>query len=808
MKNKTYRFSILILALAFIISIAAFFGVNTIKADAEGSVTVSGTNVFTAEGDASVRSDKQGDGEDEKYFTMFALFDNDDSVSYRRNLAYFWRYGVTEGEGDDKVTTPSNGKFNMEIGFKSTDFEKFVITFESQQYNKSKDSKSINYVMFFPAESGVKVLVTTDKDSTASDNNVSQDVFGKDRIKIEFGEKAANSEGKVNVKIISGDKVLDETFENVGGNYSKSSTSSTSPVYPLIFNAEFSEEENAAKKAEMVLYNLNGQSFQLKDKPTHNADEDYYNNGAVSDNQPPVLCLEEEVRYFTAGQKFDFDYRVIDVLRSSPSDTKYYYLLKWNDVDVKEGGEKKDFTDTEIFEEVKSDTQLETDVDVYLPYGDAINGTAFGDTENLKADMAVKVYLKITDTTSNGESANIFLDWYVDENYQITVDGAKFLAVAEDELGVTYKYEDKLNSSFADNGVVAEYQAKVDEAAENLSAGSSSYLYLPSPEALFEDNATAYTDMKFSIYFYHNSQQSNTSLSSNNLSINVTQQGAYTFTIFATDAAGNDMYYLEKTDKREEADKIIAGENGDEYYKYVKFASSDIWTMFGDHEENGDYYRLPWFHFNVGYTGVSFEETPGKQSTAYVGTSYSSASFKINGISGSYDTVYRLFLFDRAAYYRDEQTTLTYDRFIESMDELFEGSARKYFIEIPVASEVTEADENYEELKAYGWSNSSTTFTPQVGNAFYMVRAEVTDKQYNTDPVACNLAVAASVNAKSLKGEDDWLQKNVASVVLLCIAGVAFIGIVLLLVIKPKETADIDEQFENIKNKKAKKGKK
>ena len=68
--------------------------------------------------------------------------------------------------------------------------------------------------------------------------------------------------------------------------------------------------------------------------------------------------------------------------------------------------------------------------------------------------------------------------------------------------------------------------------------------------------------------------------------------------------------------------------------------------------------------------------------------------------------------------------------------------------------------------------------------------------------------MVASVTAKSLKGESDWLKNNVVSVVLLSIAGAALIGIVLLLVIKPKDKGDIDERFENAKKKSAKKNKK
>ncbi len=137
-----------------------------------------------------------------------------------------------------------------------------------------------------------------------------------------------------------------------------------------------------------------------------------------------------------------------------------------------------------------------------------------------------------------------------------------------------------------------------------------------------------------------------------------------------------------------------------------------------------------------------------------------------------------------------------------------DASTQKYFKEIPALADMEETDEEYELYKDYGWDKGSTSFTPQDNNAFYMIRAEVTDKHMVSEPVTCELGVVASVTAKSLKGESDWLKNNVVSVVLLSIAGAALIGIVLLLVIKPKDKGDIDERFENAKKKSAKKNKK
>ncbi len=796
MRLTKYKLTIIMLALVMLFSLTAFFALKTVKPHAAGTVTVSGTNVFTSAGEANVIAHKEGEGDDAKYHTMFTFGYNDDTVSYRRNLAYKWYEQYTEGEGDDAVKKVRKGLFNMEIGFANLSFERFIITFESQQYNKSKDNKSQNYVIFVPAkeEGRVYATVSADKDAEVPED---KSIDAK-RIQIKFFEDDANVvAGGYDVFVGNDADAIVGRLENVKGNYSKSSTSSTNPVYPLIFAADFGEDgekEDSAKDsvknaAQMVLYSLNGQAFEVTGA-NYDSNNQYYYGGTVADKKPPVLCLESSFNYFTLGDELDFDYAVIDVLRSSPSSTVHYYTLSYEQY---ASTEITDYNDKELFEEVGDDLRLETDYDKYLPDANEIYN------EDLKADMLVKVYVTLTDVSSNSEKDDVYLDWYVPEEYRINVKDTDFIAVANDGLGVTFNYDGTGTDENAKTWeqLKAEYQAEVDEAAKDLSAGSSSYFYLPSPEKLFKDNADAYTNLRISIYYYHQSQQSNTNLVTSNLSINVSRQGAYTFTVYATDAAGNNMYYLEEVEEGKDYDKQI----GDKYYKVVEFQGGDVWDMFNDKDELYD--KLPWFNFNVSYTGVSFEETPGLQSTAYVGTSYSSATFKINGIADSYSTKYRLFIFDRAGYYNDKGKTFSYESFIGEMDGLFaDADTRKYFKEI---HSVTETDANYEEFKDYGWSGTSTTFTPQDANAFYYIRAEVTDTQYNTDPVTCGLAVVASVNAKELKGESDWLKNNIASVVLLIIAGLALIGIILLLVIKPKDKSDIDEQFE--KRKKEKKNK-
>lgn len=775
------------LAATLLLSLAFLLGINTVKtAEAAGTITVSSTNVFTASSGAKVAGGAVGEGTDAKYYSTMTFTSDDETVSYRRNLAYNWYEEVSVKDSDGNAVEGEkklvHGQFNMEIGFNNTSFQKFVITFESQQYNKTKDGKSKNYVVFYPSVTAGKVYaaITSDEEHSLTEEE-KVELDSKD-IYIEFnGKYAEEFSGGYNVIVRNATGAsVEGKFENVSGNYARSSTSSTTPVYPLIFSAKFGESAET-KNTSLVLFSLNGQSFETTSSTAN----------TVTDKTPPVLCLEQELNYLKLNGDLDIDFVVIDVLRNSPpSPTVYYYLLSYDQYKDKD----INYTDKDLFTETTSsnDVLLEADKSKYMPSADNLAGTAFApsyvsedgklvpNTEKDKpvADMLIKVYFKLTDTSSNGEESIVYLDWYLNDGYAVNVKGTDFIAVAKDEQGVTYNYGDDWGN------IKAAYQAKIDELSQNLSAGSSSYLYLPSPESLFSDNATAYTDMKFSIYYYHDSKQSNTSLASSNLSINITKQGKYTFTIYATDAAGNNMYYMDGEEVKE-------------------FKASDIWTMFEDKDNEGLYDKLPWFTFDVGYKGVEFEETPGMQSTAYVGTLYNSASFKINGISGNYSTNYRLFVFNSAKYYREnDNKTFTYQEFIDKMDGLFENpETRVYFEEI---LQVSEGDADYDKYKDYGWNNSSTSFTPQDADSFYYIRAEVKDKQYLTDPVTCSMAIAATETAKSLKGEDNWAENNVASIVLLVVAGVALIGIVLLLVIKPKEKGDVDVMLEKASKKEKK----
>ena len=868
MKSVKAKLSLIIaLAFALIASLGAFIG--NITARANRYVTLSGLSIFNTSGDAEVwahkvdnsyTNDADEEVDDPYYYTMFTFENDDDTVSYRRNLAYRWYENAADDDDylsseprkgangnwwirrndtgikyDSSVTPTVNdagywvigdfetefkevsdfvapqmaeGYFHIEIGFEELNFEKFVITFETQQYHMTEDKKTVNYIIFIPAadeenEGKVYVLVTDEKDvaeADAKDIDVSESVaLDMDHIKIAFSDE---DHGTYAVKINNvgnTEKVYEDTFKNVGKMYAKYVSSTTNPVTPLSFKADMPEKEEGDTtevRARMALYEMNGQSFVLNrnaegvtlnspSRPINSVDDGdgrvHYTDGQVNDLTPPVLCLDKGISYVTEGNEISFSYTAIDVLTQSPSVETGYFLLAKEQA-AEEGFNSNDYTIENLYRVVKDsdDQYIYPHSNHYVPtadnYSDANN---FG--KGFTPVAAIKVYLKLTDTASTGgQSTYIMLDWFVEEDYKLNINGNDYIAVAKDTEGAHYNGETKEDFK----KLIDEYQVEVDKAAENLRAGTDDF-YLPSFEKLVSDNTTAYADMTYSIYYMANGSRSSvSSKAASSLSIPLNSAGDYLFTVYAHDSASNKMWYL-KTVETKDGEEPAAPE-------VVEFETSEIWAIYEDEELHG---YLPWFTFTAGISEITIED-PGEQDTAYVGTTYTGKAFEIKGISTK--ATYTLYRFNIDLYAKDHDgNVLTYQKFMETKQELFEGEGRRYFTNITPLSELDKDSEEYEEFGAYAWNASSRSFVPQDENVFYLIKCEVTSTQFPAMQSAkAYMGIAASITPRKIAGEDTWVQDNLISIILLSIAGAALIGIILLLVIKPKDKGDIDEQFE------------
>lgn len=818
---KLKLFAILALAVAFVATLGAFLGITVANADRKVSITGASTTLFSASGKAEVWAHKVAGAteEDSKYYSMFVFKESKDAISYKKNLAYKWFYNATPlaepAEGEEAlptVLTKGEGWLNMELGFElgadeQLGFESFVLTFEGQQYSQTKEGKSVNYVVFKPAADGkhVNVIVTDDSDEESWVVASTATALDVDKIKIEF---TARDYDKYLVKISDGTNAVTAdadgnalAFNNVGGNYSKYSSSSTTPVTPVAFSVKYPEAEQGEGETtenaytRMAIYSLNGQSFELSGTTEKDG---HASGGTVNDITPPVLCLDKEVTFIKGGSEISFGYTAIDVLTSSSSaKTSYFLLSKQQATDV-------DFNPENISQEglytkvTSGDSQkLIYDVNTYIPKaGTDYNSENYG--EDFDVSMALKICLTLTDTATNGVSCDVLLDWYVDEAYLLTIGGYNYIAVGKDEAGATFGYTDTAaktsnpESSAKWQTAVEEYKTALEAAAEKqqLKAGNKNYFYLPSVDKLLGDNATPYKDLTFNLYYMYEGTstfQSSTGKAANALSINLAKEGKYVFTVLATDAASNKMYYY-KTDADGNPEKVEIGT-----------ATSDILNFYNE-AENTDFEDtkkyLPWFEFYVNASELSVED-PGEQKTAYVGNTYSSISFTINGVSHS--ETYNLYLFRNDLYFADTGKVMDYEYFMEHKAELLEDNdSRKWF------NEITE-DDVYSD---YAW-NGKNSFVPQIGNSFYLVKCTVKDADdYSDRTQTAYMGILAAPQVRPLEGEDVWLQNNITSVVLLCVAGVSLVGIILLLVIKPKNKGDVDEEYEVLQSKKSKNKKK
>lgn len=748
-------------------------------------------------------------------YTMFKV-GKGQTVEYRQNLAYSWRTSDA-----DAVT------FSMEIGFANTDFERYVIKFQSQQYLLSEDKVTENFIVFTPDTVGNTLemsVVQELEDDTELNNPVASFAKGE-HIKISFGEF---NDGEYPLHINDGAKAV-ASFKNVYEPFATYVSSGDKAVTPLTFSATFVEGQND-NTANMVLYDINGQSFELKNSSKAEDGTTVYETEIV-DNTAPVICFTKTPSYLIDGDSINLNYKVIDVIGTSTRATAYYYILtgeqyaatdfNYNKHDYSGEGES---ADDNPFIEISSGSSIRIirDEKTFIPK-DMINDNVYG---------LVKLYYKIADRSgSTAQSDIVFVDWYAKDDAVVDIkdikgsgDSSKFLKLIDDEHkpGLTYAQKDDLLATGSGDPVLeaykqsvkefqSAYQKKINAAIEalrdedgnvvgKLFAGTDSKFYLPSFENLtnelgesidfdLADTDEYFTDRdyKYSIYYKAKTSSSATSLDANALSISLSEADVnYRFTLFITDTFGNDMRYP----------TLVDGE-----IVWETISKDDVWDE--DFAE-----LLPYFEFHVSYKEAT-ATPPETLSVAYVNTSYSGVSFSIKGVSGTYSTKYDLYVVDKNALNQQLGETLDYETFKGRIEELFtQSQTRKFFTTVKPVSSLLETDENYELFKDLNWNATSITFTPRSVEDFYVVRLKLEDNN-SKQTVYKYTAVAASVETTSLKGESDWVENNLVSVILFSVAGLFLVALVVLLVVKPKDKGDIDAVYaEEIEKKNAKKDKK
>lgn len=798
------KIALAVMLAALVAAGGAAIVIGTQSAYADGyTQTLDGTKVFYTgiRGAAISYSPEETVGEDTHAYTMFKIGE-EQTVEYRQNLAYSWRTSAT-----DKVT------FSMEIGFTSADFEKFVIKFQSQQHLLAEGGISENYIVFTPSATAGKLDMSVVQELEEDTVLSPVATYGvNEHIKISFGDF---NDGEYPVHINDSTTPV-ASFKNVYEPFATYVSSGNNAVTPLTFSAELKEDAADDATADMVLYDINGQSFELIESEEVNGKKVYKNK--IEDTAAPVMCFTQTPSYLIDGDSINFNYKVIDVIGTSTRATAYYYVLSGEQYSSTEMDyDKTDYTEDEgesPFIEVTSSSSIRiiSDENTFIP-SEMLDDEVYG---------LVKIYYKIADRSgSSAQSSIVFADWYAKDDALVDISDIKgsgetsnFLKLIGEKghkQGLTYAQSYNLTATattpeetdpvlYAYKNTVeafrVAYQEKIDEVIANtkdkdgnvvgkLYAGKDSKLYLPSFENLRDasgslidiadtDDYFDKSDYKYSIYYKAKTSGSATSLNSNSLAISLTEADVnYRFTIFLTDSFGNDMRYP----------TLVDGE-----IVWEKITTEDIW--------NEDFAQLlPFFEFHVSYKEAT-ATPPESLSIAYVNTSYSGVSFDINGVSGTYTAKYNLYVVDRDGLNNELNETLDYETFNKRVDELFSSSAtRKYFTTVKPASSLLETDENYELFSDLNWNATSVSFTPRSVEDFYVVRLTLEDN--NSKHTEYKYAsVVASVETTPLEGESDWLENNYVSVILFGVAGLFLIGFVILLVVKPKDKGDIDAVYE------------
>lgn len=820
-KYKKLKLSLITLLLALIVALtAAVFAINnrsTFVYASDRYVELDGNSVFytTIRGAEISESEEVtiGEGDEQKSvrYTLFKIGSGEE-VSYRQNLAYSWISGAKHSDEIIGGELYTKDALSMELYFPEINFKRFYIKFESQQNVLTKDGKSVNYLVFTSVGSGDNKSVQVSVSQTIEEKDgeiegmvdIGSPVAKNEHILFELG---GYSNGDYVVKV-NGQTAENALFKNVYEKYATYVASGDSAVTPLTFGAVFEGESTVETEngAQMALVDISGQSFEM-----HRQGDAY----KVKDTAAPVICFSQTPSYLEYGKSIGFQYKVIDVLASSPRATAYYYVLTGNQVaDPDYDYDKTDYsaetTDGESGGEGDGEAEAETNPFIKVTSSSGIrivtDDQTFIPRKYLKSDVMglVKIYYELSDvsSTSTAQTDKVFVDWYVKEeskdttalenvyDYKNGSGESYFLRLIKSKEGATYARQGDAEAS---NPLTA-YKASVEEFRENyqnaiddaiskledgkLYAGGNKF-YLPEIKLDFLDDYLVGTDYKYSIYYRGSSSGTHSSLAFNQLAIDLNDADVtYRFTILITDTFGNPMRY--PTDEVDESGNVV----------WEEITSDDVWN-----EEFSD--LLPFFEFDVSYKEAT-AENPESLSLSYVGTSYSGVSFKITGVSQTYTTAYKLYVFDSNAYYKDHNETMDYDTFVKDTEELLKNpEMRKYFTTVKPASELLESDENYEKFKALNWNATSITFTPQSVSDYYVVELKLTDNrsQQSTTNYA---TVAASVQTTPLKGESDWLGNNKTSVILFVVAGICLIALIILLVIKPKDKGDIDAIYTEV----------
>lgn len=784
-KNKKLLTLILCGALCATSAVGAVTAANlSANADDEAAKnTVLLTDVFAGSSGDVIGAEKIADG-DEKETAAFTLKDKE-YVYLKRDLAFKW----FEAKDTAKY-------LNFTIVLKDLNFTKLSFRIESAAAEATKDEKAVNILYIRKDETGYKAGVTQDEE-TNSETETAIALTAGAEVKFELAEHA--DYGKFTVK--ANGTAIGE-MENVGANFAEYEYSES---YSLYLQAE----TETGSSTTVYLKEINGQLF-------NNIENNSDSKKVVTDTAAPVLVVNDELSGFLLGTQFSLNYEKIDVLTNSGlTETKEYYQYNPEHTETKyttlttstyfmDTVYEKDGKETSVWREYEKEY-----VSVKFTLGDAAHSTS---ETKVVYELAWYATSGSVEEKTLGEDSVAFI--IADRNE----DGPEYRGIKaeKDSRG---KYENKYDDEAAFNNEVEAYQAALEAAAENVSAGSNSYVYFPSLDWLISDN-NGYRSLKFTIsYKTPSSTSSKTSsgLSHSSLKLSASEPGTYEFKVFAKDKAGNVMKY--------------ADEDGN----LVEVTESNIW----------DIEAIPAFSYAIKNKGISVEEKSTTASdrvkTQLLSETYTFTDATIVGAS-DLQSDYALYKVDVSKYkdktitqailssvtsadiqsaIKSKIPTTSADGYFELYiseyakqvagalgvsDEASIAAIKKCFVKIDEYDDRISEEENASAWEAsdnkYNWQPSSKSFTAAEQGTYLVLADYWEGDMARVDRVPAYKLIVVSAETDVIKGETQWLQNNLVSVILFSVAAVMLILIVVLLLVQPSEEtlSDVDAKAAKKKN--------
>ena len=760
--KKTRIRSMTIGALSLIFALVLSLAVGSLmpsrKADA---VDYRPSSIFSAGTSGSVSVSETS--ESETKYVKFTLSEGG-KVHYRRNLALKW---YEASETANAVNGGAVKYFALEFDFVEMSFTEFTITFESSEENISKDSKATNVIHFYNEEGETAEERVT---SVAIQNSFEQKdgwepevktpVSFKEGIRIEFAETTEEETCDIGEFAVLVNNVAVGKFTNIGSNYIEYlSSASSTPRVPFTFTADKLREDAKEKNLRILVHELNGQKFEVN------------SSDRVDDNAPAVLVVDEEIHPYMLGKRWDLTYKAVDVCDDSVSVTRKYAMLKTNDEGNYVAPEDDDFktlSTSTYFMPTNDEQEIEQYVAIYFELDD-------GTTTDQRVYLNWYAAEGATKTFGEGETA--FESIKVNRNQG----GPGYVGLTLDTEKKENRKEQDENENYIIDLLKEEYQEKVNEASEGLSAGTGAYFYLPSLRGLITSEFVDYRNLRFNVYYRKQSDQpgsnaaSATSLRYNALRFEIKEDGKYVFKVLASDASSNTMKY---------------------YYegKLQDVTANNIWEI----EE------IPEFYFEASYNGATIEK-PNDPNPGYSEQSYTFSAFTIVALEG-YETDYKLYRLDRSKV--PEGTTVPTRTTFASDPERYFKEFEAYLVPINEYNDsVTEDDEDRwnKTDNAYRWNpSSSLSFTPQEA-ALYVLKLEVTESRLPGHVETAYQVIDVSNKIDPLENKSEWLQNNITSVILFSVSAALLIVIIVLFVVKPSEKKVEEIDLESLKGKKDKK---